>query len=89
MFPLMKFRVEEESMSPTLESGDYLIVNKWSKKFLVGDIVVFNYNDRFFVKRIKKISKDGKFFLEGDNQDSRSFDFIEEKNILGKVMFKF
>ena len=28
MFPFTRFRVEDESMRPTLEPGDYVLVNR-------------------------------------------------------------
>ena len=49
MFPLARFRVEQRSMSPVLEPGDYVLVNTWAYKFhppQVGDLVVFTDPER-------------------------------------------
>jgi len=90
MFPLARFKVQDESMQPTLKSGDYLVVNKLSKKFSVGDIVVFEHGDKFLVKRIGKIVGEN-FFVVGDNKnhsnDSRQFGTIKNNSIIGKVCF--
>ncbi|HEX2792401.1 MAG TPA: signal peptidase I [Candidatus Paceibacterota bacterium] len=58
LFVAQPFVVEGESMHPTFESGDYLIVDELSYRFgdpKRGDVVVFRYpNDPkvFYIKRI-------------------------------------
>jgi len=58
MFVAEPYIVQGASMSPTFETGHYLIINKFSHKFGEvdrGSVVVFRYpNDpsRFFVKRV-------------------------------------
>ncbi len=58
MFIAEPYIVQGASMSPTFETGNYLIINKFGHKLSNlerGDIVVFRYpNDpkRFFIKRI-------------------------------------
>ncbi len=58
LFVAQPFVVEGESMHPTFESGDYLIVDQLSYRFgdpERGDVVVFRYpNDEsvFYIKRI-------------------------------------
>ncbi len=58
MFVAEPYIVQGESMSPTFETGHYLIINKFSHKLGEmdrGSVVVFRYpNDpsRFFVKRV-------------------------------------
>ncbi len=87
----MRFKVADESMYPTLKSGEYLLVNKFAKKFFVGDIVVFKLGEKFLVKRVTKISGD-KYFVVGDNQsdslDSESFGAISKNSVVGKVFTK-
>ena len=58
LFVAQPFVVEGESMYPTFDSGDYLIVDQLSYRFTEpkrGDVVVFRYpNDEtvFYIKRI-------------------------------------
>lgn len=58
LFVAQPFVVEGESMAPTFESGDYLIVDELTYRFSEpkrGDVVVFRYpNDPkvFYIKRI-------------------------------------
>ena len=58
LFVAQPFVVEGESMHPTFESGDYLIVDELTYHFSVpkrGDVIIFRYpNDPsvFYIKRI-------------------------------------
>ncbi|CAN5416587.1 nickel-type superoxide dismutase maturation protease [soil metagenome] len=86
------FLVEGNSMLPTLKSGDAILINPQAN-FETGDIVLAKHPFKQSVKilkRIGEISKDGKFFLIGDNKDessdSRSFSAIAESEILGKAV---
>jgi len=93
-FPLMRFRVEDVSMEPTLKAGDYVMINKLSYLFRrpsIGDIVVFRHpsdNQNFLIKRIAEV-KDSRYFVLGDNRefstDSRHFGSIGRNLIVGKV----
>lgn len=81
-------------MFPTLTSGEKVIIKK--KWFFCslrkGDIVVFHHqpNQKILIKRIFK-KTNNKFFLIGDNvtasTDSRNFGYIDNKSIIGKVIF--
>lgn len=58
LFVAQPFVVEGESMSPTFDSGDYLIVDELSYRFREprrGDVIVFRYPgnpDIFYIKRV-------------------------------------
>ena len=98
MFPFRRFRVEDESMRPTLEPGDYVLVNRWAYKFrppAKGDLVVVRdpeTPDRFLVKRVSETSDAGKIRVAGDNsnrsRDSRMFGPIALQEIIGKVWIR-
>ena len=88
------FEVEGDSMSPTLNNGDLVLVN-FQAEFKVRDIVLANHpfeKGAKLIKRIWKISPAGKYFLIGDNlaksTDSRIFGEILAKDILGKIEAK-
>jgi signal peptidase I len=58
LFVAQPFVVEGESMFPTFDSGDYLIVDELTYKFSVprrGDVIVFRYPGNesvFYIKRV-------------------------------------
>ncbi len=75
-------------MEPILRAGQVVWVSKWPR-VKAGDIVVFRFQEEELIKRVEKL--DGKkVFLSGDNPsdslDSRSFGFVERKDIVGKVI---
>jgi nickel-type superoxide dismutase maturation protease len=98
MFPLRRFRVEDESMRPALQPGDYVLVNRWAYRFRTprpGDLVVVadpEAPERFLVKRISGTRGAGEIELAGDNRaasrDSRSFGPVPVERIVGKVWLR-
>ena len=98
MFPLRRFRVEDDSMRPAWQPGDYVLVNRWAYKFrspAKGDLVVVRDPEtpqRFLVKRISDIPDAGRIRLAGDNssrsRDSRTFGPIGLDEIVGKVWIR-
>jgi len=95
MFPLARFRVEERSMSPALDPGNYVIVNRWAYRRhepAIGDLVVLQdpqREGRFLCKRIAEVEASGLYIVRGDNaavsRDSRTFGPVPRRLILGKV----
>ena len=88
------FVVEGESMSPTLKSGDKILVNPFAS-IGVGDIVLAQHpykQSSRLVKRVTEISPSGEYFIAGDNPDestdSRTFGSVKAGNIIGKVVAK-
>ena len=88
-------------MSPYLNPGDLVIIFR-TKNIKKNDVVVFERNEDFYIKRLTKIENDStsprlqgasKYFLEGDNKkesiDSRKFGWVDKNNIIGKVVYKF
>ena len=94
-FPLARFRVDQRSMSPALDPGDYVLVNRWAYAFRepeVGDLVVFHDPERprvYLCKRIAQSAGPGSYIVLGDNEavsrDSRWFGPIPRALIVGKV----
>lgn len=68
-------KVSGDSMSPTLENGDYILTFK-PRTFRAGFIYVLNH-DRMgrIVKRLSHQTED-EFWFEGDNAASSSLDKI-------------
>lgn len=90
-FPIGIYKIAEQSMEPEIELGSYALVNKWYGKLSVGEIVIVRspQDDRILIKRIEKISN-GSLFLVGDNEgmsvDSRQFGWVDEGNVMGKLV---
>ena len=94
-FPLAWFRVEQHSMSPHLNPGDYLIVNRWAYAFRdprIGEIIVLKDPERegrFLCKRVAGVTNSRMFLVRGENaavsRDSRSFGPVSRDLIVGRV----
>ena len=92
-----RFRVTGASMSPTLEHGDWLIVDPGAYQNeppQVGDVVVAQHpfqSDVKIVKRITAVIDPNKYHLQGDNpsslesSDSRTFGPLPISHIQGQV----
>lgn len=92
--PLYKYKISGDSMLPTLQAGQSVIINRVSYWFQCpqkGDIVGLHdpRDGKVLIKRITKV--EGKsYFVQGDNKshstDSRVFGMIGRKDIIGKVI---
>ena len=94
MLLLSKFKISGHSMEPQFKNGDKVLASFIPFLFQspkINDIVIFEYKNKAFVKRIKKITGK-KYFVQGDNRndskDSRIFGEILKDQILGKFIFK-
>ncbi len=79
-------------MTPTLKPKSSVISFNWYylfKEAKANDIVVAKVDSRLIIKRITKVNGQ-KVWLEGDNRkestDSRNFGWINNKQLLGKVI---
>jgi SOS-response transcriptional repressor LexA len=81
--------VDGDSMFPKLETGDVIIVDTNNNEFCDNKIVVVNYNEELYVKKLE--IKGDKIYLISINP---YYPTVEVKNgdnlsILGKVIFSF
>jgi nickel-type superoxide dismutase maturation protease len=78
------------SMIPTLAPGERVLVRN-DGPIVLGDIVVFQHESQFDVKRILHIEADG-IFVQGDNDlvstDSRAYGLIPYDAVLGTVTYR-
>ena len=78
------------SMIPTLAPGERLLVRQ-DGPLVIGDLVVFEHNDQFDVKRVQRIEPEG-LFVQGDNElastDSRSYGLIPFDDVLGTITYR-
>lgn len=88
--------VEGESMSPTLESGNIVLVDTSRKDLRDGDVYALRVGDEVYVKRLRKAPH--KLQFQGDNRELSSQDVIinllDESNhhagsweIIGRVIW--
>jgi nickel-type superoxide dismutase maturation protease len=92
---LRAYRVEGDSMLPTLYNGEAVLIDMRAK-IEPGDIVAANHpymRSVKLIKRVESIDSQGRFVLRGDNPadstDSRSFGSITANSIAGKVVRRF
>ena len=86
-------------MEPAILDGQSVLASNIPyiiSKPKIGDVIAFNKKGKIFIKRIVKInlSADGdKYFVAGDNKkdslDSKKFGWIDRKQIVGKVIWRF
>lgn len=93
------YHIPSESMSPTLKTGDVVLIDSWvynKQKPAEKDIIIFNRPDKNIVmakriKTVRSINSTSELFVEGDNShhslDSRNFGWINSINAIGKVNF--
>ncbi len=98
-FPLARFRVEGESMAPSVSPEERVVVNKTAYRSAqprAGDLVVVRdprRPERLLLKRIEGPADDGGWRGLGDNPDastaSRAFGPVARDQIVGKVWFRY
>ena len=84
------FKISGHSMLPIFKPNDRVLVSSLPYFFSnprTNDIIVFKYEGKIMIKRIKK-KENSKIFVAGDNSaDSLKIEPIEKKEILGKVIY--
>jgi len=85
------FNIISESMEPTLEINDVVVVLKSEPSQLQkDDIITFNQDERIISHRIVNITKTPqgniKFETKGDNNKISDPDLIEAEKVYGKVL---
>jgi nickel-type superoxide dismutase maturation protease len=89
--PWRRVEVHGESMTPTLQPGDRLLVVAWPRRLLKpGHLVAVRRPERVVVKRIGTTSP---FTVLGDNAgastDSREFGPVEPKTVVGRAVYRY
>ncbi len=98
---IRRLEVIGDSMSPTLNSGDLLLVNIWSRRgsFQADQLVLIQRINRangerdfIQVKRLTRIEPAG-MWVEGDNSnqstDSRTWGFLQSDEVIGRVLVRY
>jgi signal peptidase I len=102
LFGIELYQVESQSMHPTLQDGDYILVDTWAYNdtpVKLLDVVVFRTtgNGPALIKRVHPAPthfatrQSGQVYLLGDNRnrslDSRVFGLVDKNLVVGKVKF--
>ena len=79
-FSLNSFFVEitGNSMEPTLEDGEYALVDPNNTAYVKNKIYVVTYNDEGYIKRVEVKDKKKVITLKSDNPDYDDIDISEE-----------
>lgn len=87
--------IGSNSMYPNIKIGDSVFVEKVNvndiSKLEVGQVLVYNYNNKIIVHRISAINyKKGEYIFstKGDNNESEDQYELEQKDVIGIVRFK-
>lgn len=92
IFGIHIFNIISESMEPTLEKNDIVIVQKCKESQLhKGDIITFLQDEKIISHRILNIVKENgitKYETKGDNNKIADSNKVEFEQIYGKVVFK-
>ena len=88
---LQRFEISGMSMSPTLQPGDRVLV-RTGGKICAGDCIVFVKAGLKMIKRaVQKIGT--RWHVRGDNlnesTDSLEYGEIEERSIVGRVIYRY
>ncbi len=87
---LISIEVEGDSMSPSLESGDQVMINRKDRNPANGGIFAIHDSDALVVKRVEKIpaTDPTMFKLISDNKNHGSYEVLaSDTNIVGRVVW--
>ena len=92
-FPFYMIGVGSASMSPSINKGDAVIIQKINKSTNIkkGDIIAFRYDKKTVIHRVDDISttsKDVVYTTKGDANNSVDSNTIKKKDIKGIVKLK-
>lgn len=87
---LISIEVEGDSMRPTLESGDQIMINRKDSNPANGGIFAIHDSDTLVVKRVEKIpaTDPPRLKLISDNKNHGAYEVLaSDTNIIGRVVW--
>ena len=89
--PFKLIGIETGSMTPKINIGDAVMINKLCDKESLkkGDIIAYENDEHtIIVHRIYKVNKDNTYITKGDYNNSADVKYVSNDQVKGKVMFK-
>ena len=87
--PIKLIGIESPSMTPSINKGDAVIIDKtYNKdKLKVNDVIAYkDKDDKIIVHRIININRDGTFITKGDMNNTSDREYVKKDQIQGKVI---
>ena len=78
-------KIKSNSMSPTFCINDIVLVQK-SKDYNVGDIITYDYENKYLVTHRIVKKENENFITKGDNNNSEDMEKIKIEDVKGKVI---
>lgn len=78
-------KIKSNSMSPAFCINDIVLVQK-SKDYNVGDIITYNYENKYLVTHRIVKKENENFITKGDNNNSEDMEKIKIEDVKGKVI---
>jgi len=83
------YRVQGDSLYPTVRDGDYVITWDKSKRISINSLLIISHPEHgTIIKRVASINSNGELLVSGENQlstSSSSMGWIPPKQVLGRV----
>lgn len=90
--PWLRVAVRGPSMVPTLAPGEWVLV-RLGVAPRPGAVVLVRRPERLVLKRLVRVTGDGRYWVEGDNaaasDDSRTYGPVERADIRGEVRWRY
>jgi len=83
--------VASESMKPSLNKGDLVVIDQKSHNLDKNDIIAYRKGSKIIIHRINKIEKNGddiNYYTKGDNNKKNDDLIVKADMILGKVKLR-
>ena len=84
-FGITILNVVSDSMKPTIEKGDKIVVKK-QDSYEVGDIITYISNDENLITHRVMKKYENVFITKGDNNNTEDEERVEQDQIIGKVI---
>ena len=89
VFPFFPSVVVTGSMSPSIEAGDIVVIEKvLPSEVEVGDVLYFESKNIHIVHRVIDQNEEGQFQTKGDNNKSSDLEWVSRDAVKGIVKFK-